>query len=131
MKNIIPFLLMLSLGLVTINCGGASHDLPNVQGSGEDGLEEPIVFATVRQNVFSKYGCLDCHAGARPSARIDLTTYDKLMLDPGLVDLTIDPKDTVLVKSMSSGDMPPRGPQVSSDDLNLLLAWIELGAPKD
>ncbi len=127
MKFISRISILLVLGLVSVNCGGASHD--SAQGNEDGELEAPLSFALVKNNVFSKYGCINCHGPNKKSAHVDLSTYESIMNHPGLVILNADPNDSILIKVIASGDMPPRGATVSPADLDLLKEWISAGAP--
>ncbi len=133
LSRVSVLILVGAIGLASVNCGGASHDVaPNGEETGGDGgLDTPIVFATVTDNVFNKYGCLNCQGAVRKAANIDLSSYESIMSHPRLVNLNADPAENLIVKVIALQEMPPRGAPVSRDDLNLLIDWIAAGAPKE
>ena len=82
--------------------------------------------------------CSPCHGGRRKEAGLDLRTKDS-MLRGGKSGPAIalgKPLDSLIVKRIECGDMPPRRQLVSvsikpmeDSELELLKAWIAVGAP--
>ncbi len=70
--------------------------------------------------------CLDCHSGADPKGKFDLTRKDAVLgakgvVTPGKPDLS------ELWKKVASDEMPPKKP-LSAEEKAVLKAWIESGA---
>jgi hypothetical protein len=67
--------------------------------------------------------CIDCHSGAKPKGRLDLTKKSSAtrVLAKGL-------KENLLWQRVESGEMPPKKP-LPEKEKAILKAWIESGAP--
>lgn len=73
--------------------------------------------------------CVSCHSGSKPSGRVDLANYQKLMantrpvvVQPGAADKSL------LYTEITSGSMPPKGMKVDPALVALLKTWINDGA---
>ncbi|MSQ96754.1 MAG: DUF1553 domain-containing protein [Gemmataceae bacterium] len=67
--------------------------------------------------------CIDCHSGAKPKGKLDLTkkaSAAKVIVAKNL-------KDTVLWQRVEAGEMPPKKP-LADKEKAVLKAWIESGA---
>jgi hypothetical protein len=73
--------------------------------------------------------CGSCH-GENPMAGLDLTTYETTMTGSvnGPVIIPGDPAESALIL-VQTGDQPHFG-QFSPDELDLIIQWIEIGAPE-
>jgi len=77
--------------------------------------------------------CISCH-GAKKQGKLDLRTRDAMLkggntgpaLEPG------KPDKSLLIELIHFNEMPPKKskPRVTADELKLLKAWIETGAPE-
>lgn len=83
--------------------------------------------------------CVACHGGRRREADLDLRTKESMLKGgksgPGVV--SGKPNDSLIVKRIKLGEMPPRRKLVSvsvktmeANELDLLTKWIELGLPE-
>jgi uncharacterized membrane protein len=82
--------------------------------------EEKIKFQTVYEKVFSK-NCTFCHSSSTGNAAgVNLETY------PQVIKNISEIRQQVL-----SGRMPLAGPALTSDQMNLLIQWIDSGAPEN
>ncbi|WP_231742722.1 DUF1592 domain-containing protein [Polystyrenella longa] len=74
--------------------------------------------------------CLECHDTAVKKGGLDLSR--KLSAfeggESGSVIVAGKPVESMLWDQVSSGDMPPQGPPLSSEEKELLEQWIEKGA---
>ena len=82
--------------------------------------------------------CVACHGGRRREAGLDLRTKESILKGgksgPGIV--AGKPNDSLIIKRIKSGEMPPRRKLVSvsvkpmeANELAMLSKWIELGLP--
>lgn len=69
--------------------------------------------------------CASCHSGARPKARLDLSTYENIMSGRSVVAGSAD--QSKFIREIRSGKMPPAGP-LPKGDLERLTAWVNGGA---
>jgi len=96
----------------------AQQQPPNSDDS--TGPEEKIKFQTVYDKVFSK-NCTFCHSNSTGNAAgVNLETY------PQVIKEISEIRQQVL-----SGRMPLAGPALTSDQMNLLIQWIDSGAPEN
>ena len=73
--------------------------------------------------------CLDCHSGAKPKGRLDLTN-EKAVLRGGKNGPAVvagKPAASVLWQRVDAGEMPPKHP-LGAADRNALKDWIAAGA---
>ncbi len=83
--------------------------------------------------------CGNCHAGAKPKGRFDVSTHEKLLAGgvsgPAVVAGDVQGSELmrrVLLPVSDDEHMPPLGePALTSGDIELLKAWVELGASSD
>jgi formate dehydrogenase gamma subunit len=74
--------------------------------------------------------CSQCHTGSAGLGGLDLTTYDGLVTggNSGPSVNTDDPDSSILITIQAEGNHPG---QFTGDELALLRAWIEEGAPEE
>jgi cytochrome c5 len=97
---------------------GDEQQAPTTPGTPDAGKPaEPTGpnFAVIRSQVLQS-SCLRCHSGAGAGG-VNLETYDSVLRNLSAID-----------EAVSSGAMPPRGMKAELKDL--LLKWIQLGAPQ-
>jgi uncharacterized membrane protein len=77
--------------------------------------------------------CVSCHGGEKTSKGLDLKSYASLMAGSqnGSVVTAGDATKSALVISVQSGKMPKRGTKLTADQLQLLLDWVNAGAPNN
>lgn len=75
--------------------------------------------------------CGRCHLGDFPSADLDMGSYESLLAgsDDGPVIVPGRPGSSLLVDMVKSGEMPRRGPRLTTEEIRLIEEWIEAGAP--
>jgi hypothetical protein len=68
--------------------------------------------------------CAPCHSGASPSAGFSVETRQEILraVKPG------SPADSLLLKRVSAGEMPPSGAKLTAGQVALLERWIAEGA---
>lgn len=75
--------------------------------------------------------CLDCHGGKSTKGNFDLTTHEALM-DSGFVGDSADDSYVMeLVRHTEEPKMPFKKPKLSSEVIQRIGDWIDLGAPYD
>ena len=112
---------------------------PTTQTSVEDPvvIEEPVVVeepkvsfkADIQPILAERCALAGCHA-APGAAGLDLTKYDTFKkggnTGPGFV--AGDGKGSTVVKRIDGGGMPPGGPPLDGDQIQLFTDWIDEGA---
>ncbi len=79
---------------------------------------ELVDFQDVNQAIFSTT-CTQCHGGNSPAAGINTSNF---------AGVTAHLQQ--IFNSMDSGRMPFAAPPVSDENINLMAAWMNLGAPE-
>ena len=77
--------------------------------------------------------CASCHMGEFVSEGLDMNTYESLMegsqngpvIDPG------DARHSLLIKKVTEGEMPKRGPKLTPAQIQILTDWINAGTPNN
>ncbi len=83
--------------------------------------------------------CAQCHGGAdengqvRLEAGLNLLEYEKVMAGSefGTVVEAGNAEDSFLLEMIVEGDMPEEGDPVPEDEIRIIRAWIEAGAPNN
>ncbi len=77
--------------------------------------------------------CGSCHMGEFTSKDLNMDTYNNLMAGSqnGPVIVAGNAKDSLLVKKISSGEMPKRGPKLTPAQVQVIEVWINAGAPNN
>lgn len=103
--------------------------------------------ATLRQDTVSfaddvapifRQRCAQCHGaededGVRAEAGLMLLTYEQVMAGSefGTVVEAGDPAKSYLLEMIVEGDMPEEGDPVPAEEIEIIRAWIEAGAPNN
>ena len=90
--------------------------------------EEPRGFDAAVAPILARR-CLDCHSGADPKGKLDLSTKARAMLggESGPAIVAGKPEESPLWEQVESGEMPPRSP-LSPAEKAALRDWIRSGA---
>lgn len=75
--------------------------------------------------------CAECHGDDDPDEGLVLTSYDDVMFG-SIYGSVIKPNDVAgsyLIELVESGQMPKRGDDLTADQVAVLVAWVEAGAP--
>lgn len=77
--------------------------------------------------------CVNCHGGQRTEKGLNVSTYDGLMKGSmqGAVIVAGDAANSKFIQLIEQGKMPKRGPKLTPDQLAILVAWINAGAPNN
>ncbi|MGE0760270.1 MAG: PSD1 and planctomycete cytochrome C domain-containing protein [Pirellulaceae bacterium] len=105
---------------------------PAWSGAGEAvNVAASVAFESHIRPIFRTY-CLDCHGGEQEiEGGLDLRLR-RLLVKGGESGPAIEPgraADSLLLQRVRDGDMPPRDKKPSADEVALIAAWIEVGAP--
>jgi hypothetical protein len=74
--------------------------------------------------------CGNCHTGEFTSAELHMDTYESLMAGSqnGPVIVAGQANKSLLVKKISAGEMPKRGPKLTPQQIQMLIDWVNAGA---
>lgn len=74
--------------------------------------------------------CAECHGADDPEEGLQVTTYKALMAGSiyGSVVKAGDPDNSYLVEMIATGKMPKKGPDLTKEQVDLVVAWIKAGA---
>lgn len=74
--------------------------------------------------------CAECHGDDDPEEGLQVTTYKALMAGSiyGSVVKPGDPDNSYLVEMISTGKMPKKGPDLTKEQVDMVVAWIKAGA---
>ncbi len=82
-------------------------------------------FTSLETTIFSVY-CTQCHSGKTPAGSVDLTTYTNVM--NAKVVFAGSATTSPLYRAVSKSLMPPKGPDLSADEITAIADWIDAGA---
>lgn len=74
--------------------------------------------------------CAKCHGDDEPEEGLMLNSYKHVMAGSiyGSVVKPGDPENSYLVEMISTGKMPKKGPDLTKEQVDLVVAWIKAGA---
>lgn len=74
--------------------------------------------------------CINCHGGEDTKKGLSFASYETLMAgsEDGPVIVPGNAEDSLLVQLVSAGKMPKRGPQLTPQQLQIIIDWITAGA---
>lgn len=77
--------------------------------------------------------CVNCHGGEKTARGLNLKSYEGVMAGSsrGPVVFAGDAGGSKLVLSVQMGSMPKRGTKLTADQIQLLVNWINAGAPNN
>lgn len=127
-----------SLGLIVVSCSDNSTGAEDGNGGGNGDTPTEPTFTNVQEIFESSCGGTNCHINNRRSG-VRLDSYDNVTSSEGdqygkLVVQEGDAANSPLVDKIESSNpehgerMPPGGPFLSSDDIDLIKEWINEGA---
>ena len=75
--------------------------------------------------------CTECHADDNPEEGLLLTSYEDTLFGSwnGEVIVPGDPDDSYLVEQVVNGRMPKKRDPLSPQEIEIIIAWVEAGAP--
>lgn len=93
--------------------------------------EEPVTFEKHVRPILKAY-CLECHGAAeKPKGKLDLRLR-RFILDGGRSGPALvsgDAGQSLIVKRLKAGEMPPGEKKVPADQIAIIERWIAAGAP--
>lgn len=74
--------------------------------------------------------CSECHGDDEPEEGLMLNSYKNVMAGSiyGSVVKPGDPDNSYLVEMISTGKMPKKGPDLTKEQVDMVVAWIKAGA---
>jgi uncharacterized membrane protein len=101
-------------------------------GSTKAAPQTDVSFANDVQPILQSR-CGSCHMGEFTSKDLHMDTYENLMVGSqnGPVIIAGNAKDSLLVQKISSGEMPKRGPKLTPAQVQVIIDWINAGAPNN
>ena len=74
--------------------------------------------------------CFNCHGGEQTKKGLSFTSYETIMAgsDDGQVIIPGDANGSLLIQQLLNGKMPPRGPKLTPEQVQILIDWILAGA---
>lgn len=88
---------------------------------------EPALLAEQTLNILTQY-CSGCHEAPNSSGGMDYITDLQKLIDNAKV-IPNDPDNSPLLIRLENGTMPPTGDGPSDEEIAIIRAWIEVGAP--
>lgn len=92
----------------------------------EEEIQPRGSFAAIQTSALGE-ACIRCHNPSVSRGGVDLTTYAAVIENPGLV-VPGNAELSRLYQVVFSGEMPPRGPRLSDEAIELIRDWINDGA---
>ena len=91
-----------------------------------------ISFTNDIMPIFNK-SCNKCHGVEQIKEGLDMRTYETLMTGSfnGTVITAGSAADSFLVQQLEEGEMPKRGPKLTADQIQIIIDWINAGAPNN
>ncbi len=117
-------LLLIAVGALALAACGGNTTSPTQAPKGANASFAKDVMPLIQSR------CFNCHGGQQTSKGLNLTSYDSLMAGSqnGPVLTAGDSANSLIVKLVTAGKMPKRGPQLTPSEVQLLADWINAGA---
>lgn len=89
----------------------------------------PVSYANQVFPILNTY-CVECHGGVRIREGLNMTTYDGLMAgsDNGTVVTVGNANESLFIDLIEQGEMPERGSAPNSEEIQILIDWVNQGA---
>ena len=84
-------------------------------------------FAAIKTQILDAK-CAKCHAGASAGGGVDVSSYQSMMSNPGLIEAG-QPTASRIYNEVASGDMPQDGSALPASEVSAIEQWILAGAP--
>jgi len=85
------------------------------------------IYSQIQTKIFNT-SCVRCHSSAKPSGKVDLSDYQKLMANKRSVIVPGKPQSSLAYTEIIGGSMPPKGKAVDPQLVELFKNWITNGA---
>ena len=125
-------------GLGASGSRGSGETLASLDVAALDVPQDTISFADDILPIF-RQRCAECHGAedengeVRTEVSLNLLNYERVMMGSefGTVIEAGDPANSFLLDMITDGTMPETGDPVPEDEIALIRAWIEAGAPNN
>lgn len=117
---------------------GSGGTLPSLDVAALDVPQDTVSFADDILPIF-RQRCAECHGAedengeVRTEVSLNLLNYERVMMGSefGTVIEAGDPANSFLLDMITDGTMPETGDPVPEEEIALIRAWIEAGAPNN
>ena len=94
-----------------------------------ENISAPVSFANQVFPILQTY-CVECHGGQRTREGLNMTSYDNLLAgsDNGTVLIPGNANESLFIDLIEQGEMPNRGLAPSSEEVQILIDWVNQGA---
>lgn len=125
--------------LVSLGAFGPDHERPSVDSRfAMAASQDTVSFADDILPIF-RQRCAECHGAedengeVRTEVSLNLLEYERVMAGSefGTVIEAGDPANSFLLDMIVDGTMPEQGDPVPEEEIALIRAWIEAGAPNN
>lgn len=125
--------------LVSLGAFGPDHERPSVDSRfAMPASQDTVSFADDILPIF-RQRCAECHGAedengeVRTEVSLNLLEYERVMAGSefGTVIEAGDPANSFLLDMIVDGTMPEQGDPVPEEEIALIRAWIEAGAPNN
>jgi hypothetical protein len=131
-KSFLVVGLMIFMGVLSA-CGSPSASKSPVPTSQMQGA--PAASVSYSKDVFPilEASCIKCHGVEKVNRGLDMTSYEKTMKGSvkGPVVLPGDAENSPLVNLIAAGKMPKQGNRLTQQQIDIIRAWIDQGAPNN
>jgi cytochrome c553 len=112
-----------------IEAGAPDGDLPHSTPPAEPAPVPPAstVYSQIQKNILDQ-SCVRCHSGTKPSGKVDLSSFQKMMSNKKVVIIPGKPESSLVYIEIANATMPPKGSAINSQLVELLKIWILNGA---
>lgn len=94
-----------------------------------ENINTNISFKNDIQPIFERR-CIKCHGGEFPSEGLNMESYESLIAgsQSGQVIVVGDANNSLIIEMLENGEMPKRGQDLTSEQIELIRQWINEGA---
>lgn len=104
---------------------------PNAVAASPAGAASDRASLANRAQALLQAKCVRCHGAGRQESGLDLSSRQTILAGGGSGPAVIPgkPDQSLALKRVRDGEMPPNGNRLSSDEIATLQQWIAAGAP--
>jgi hypothetical protein len=103
------------------------HEQKLAPGESGSSAQDLNSFDALNSTIFQPQ-CAHCHSGSGASGGVDLSSYQTIKANSGLI-VAGDPKSSKIYTEVESGDMPDGGSPLTAVEVQAIGDWILAGAP--
>ncbi len=108
--------------------GAGTLGLPALDSELDKVQPELITYDLVKEKVFARTGCFNCHSDKIQKHELNLKDLDHMLADSALLKPE-HPEQSELFNMVDKGEMPPSGyRKLTKSERNFIFNWILAGA---